>query len=78
MASYDFDSDCPLLFKGINYFLWQETMQLYVKDKDLALREIMINGPIAIDKFDDEYTEDSNNNNNTSQWDLAYIGSWEI
>jgi len=57
MASYDFDSDCPLLFKGTDYFLWQETMQLYIKYKDLELWEIMINGPIAIDKFEDAYTE---------------------
>ena len=58
MASYDFDSDCPPLFKGTNYFLWQETMQVYIKHKDLELWEIKINGPITIDKFEDEYTED--------------------
>ena len=58
MASYDFDSDCLPLFKGTNYFLGQETMQVYIKNKDLELWEIMINGPITIDKFEDEYAED--------------------
>jgi len=58
MASYDFDSDCPPLFKGTNYVLWRETMQACIKHKDLELWEIMINGPITIDKFEDEYTED--------------------
>ena len=50
MASYDFDSNCSPLFKGTNYFLWQETMQFYVKHKDLKLWEIMVYGPIVIDK----------------------------
>ena len=58
MASYDFDSDCPPLFKSTNYFLWQETMQVYIKHKDLELWEIIVNGPITIDKFEDAYTED--------------------
>jgi hypothetical protein len=58
MVNYDFDSDCPPLFKGTNYVLWQETMQAYIKHKDLELWEIVINGPITIDKSEDEYTED--------------------
>ena len=59
MGSYDFDSDCAPLFKGNNFFFWwQETIQLYIKHKDPELWEIMINGPITIDKFEDEYTED--------------------
>jgi len=33
-------------------------MQLYIKHKDLELWEIMLNGPIVIDKFKDAYTED--------------------
>jgi len=33
-------------------------MQFYIKHKDLKLREIMANSPIAIDKFEDEYTKD--------------------
>ena len=48
--------------KVLNYFLWQETMQVYIKHKDLELWEIMINGPITIDKFEDEYTEDDYKN----------------
>jgi len=33
-------------------------MQLYIKHKDLGLWEIMTNGPIVIDKFEDAYTKD--------------------
>jgi len=33
-------------------------MQLYIKHKDLELCEIMINGPIVIDNFEDAYIED--------------------
>jgi len=33
MTSYDFDSDYPPFFKGTTYFLWQETMKLYIKHK---------------------------------------------
>jgi len=58
MASYDFDSDCPPLFKGTNYFLWQETIELYIKHKSLDLWKIIVKGPIVIEKSEDEYTED--------------------
>ena len=58
MASYDFDSNCPTLFKVTNYFLLLKTMQFYINHKDLELREIMINGPIAIEKFENEYAKD--------------------
>ena len=58
MASYDFDSDCPPLFRGTNYFLWQETMERYIKHKGLDLWEIIVKGPIVIEKSEDEYAED--------------------
>ena len=58
MANYDFDSDCPPLFKSTNYFLWQETMERYIKHKGLDLWEIMVKGPIVIEKSEDEYAED--------------------
>ena len=58
MASYDFDSDCPPLFKGTNYSLWQETMELYIKHKSLDLWEIIVKGPIVIEKSEDECIED--------------------
>ena len=57
MASYDFDSDCPPLFKGANYFLWQETMEHYIKHKGLNLWDIIVKGPIVIEKSEDEYAE---------------------
>jgi len=56
MASFDFDSNCPLLFKCTNYFLWQETMELYSKRK--GLWGIMIKGPIVIEELVHEYTKD--------------------
>ena len=34
-------------------------MQFYIKHKDLEFWEIIVNGPIAIDKFEDEYTKDN-------------------
>ena len=58
MASYDFDFNCPPLFKCTNYFLWQETMERYIKYKGYDLWEIMVKGPIAIEKSEDEYAED--------------------
>ena len=58
MANYDFDSDCPPLFKGTNYFLWQETMERYIKHKGLDFWEIMVKGLIVIEKSEDEYAED--------------------
>ena len=58
MASYDFDSDCPPLFKGTNYFLWEEAIEHYINHKGLDLWEIMIKGPIVIEKSEDEYAED--------------------
>ena len=57
MASYDFDSDCPPLFKGANYFWWQETMERYIKHKDLDLWDIVAKGPLVIEKSEDEYAE---------------------
>ena len=50
MASYDFDSDCPSLFKGTDYFLCQETTELYIKHKGLNIWKIMVKGPTVIEK----------------------------
>ena len=58
MASYDLDSNCPALFNGSNYFLWYETMERYIKRKGLDLWEIIVKGPIVIEKSKDEYAED--------------------
>jgi len=33
-------------------------MQLYIKHNDIGRWKIIINGPIVIDKFENEYTED--------------------
>ena len=57
MASYDFYSDCPPLFKGANYFLCQETMERYIKHKGLDLWDIIVKSPIVIEKSKDEYAE---------------------
>jgi len=58
MASYDFDFDCPPLFKRTNYFLWQETMEHCINYKGLDLWEIMVKGPIVIKKSEDEDAQD--------------------
>ena len=58
MTSYDFDSDYPPLFKGTNYFSRQETMERYIKHRGLDLWEIIVKGPIVIEKLEDEYAED--------------------
>ena len=58
MASYDFDSNCPPLFKCTNYFFMVGTMQFYIKHKDRELWEIMVNDPIVIDKFEYKYRKD--------------------
>jgi len=58
MASYDFDSDCPPLFKCTNYFLWQEEVECYIHHEGLDLWEIIVKCPIVIEKSKDEYAED--------------------
>ena len=57
MANYDFDSDYPPLFKGTNYFLWQKTMEHYIKHNDLDLWEITNKDLIVIEKSEYEYAE---------------------
>jgi len=54
MASDNFDTDCPPLFKGTNYVLLQETMELYIKHMGLDLWEIMVIGLIVIEELENE------------------------
>jgi len=58
MTSDDFDSDWPQIFKGTNYFFMAgNNATLYQAQRSWILG-IMVNGPVVIYKFQDEYTKD--------------------